>query len=136
AKQIINLLLLLSDNFYPVISYRRVQKESGELLYTAKQIINLLLLLSDNFYPVISYRRVQKESGELLYTVWSLVMVRESVAGTRVTSYQRVQKESGELLYTVVYGHSLWSANQLPAQEINLNVENFLSQNCNISLVL
>ena len=35
AKQVINLLLL--DNFYPVyqfLSYRRVQKESDELLYT------------------------------------------------------------------------------------------------------
>ncbi|CAD1480477.1 unnamed protein product, partial [Heterotrigona itama] len=32
AKQIIN-LLLLSNNFYPVILYRRVQKESDELLY-------------------------------------------------------------------------------------------------------
>ncbi|CAD1469708.1 unnamed protein product, partial [Heterotrigona itama] len=34
------------------------------------------------------------------------------------------------------FGHSLWSANQLPAQEVNLNVENFLSQNYNISSVL
>ena len=32
AKQIINLLLL--NNFYLVISYRRVEKESDELLYT------------------------------------------------------------------------------------------------------
>ncbi|CAD1481242.1 unnamed protein product, partial [Heterotrigona itama] len=33
AKQTINLLLLLSNNFYPVIPYRRIQKESDELLY-------------------------------------------------------------------------------------------------------
>ena len=31
AKEIINVLLL--NNFYPVISYRRVQKESDELFY-------------------------------------------------------------------------------------------------------
>ena len=54
-------------------------------VYThARQIINLLL--PDNFYPVMSRRRVQKESDELLYTV---------------------------------FGHSLWSASQLPTQEVN-----------------
>ncbi|CAD1470397.1 unnamed protein product, partial [Heterotrigona itama] len=34
-----------------------------------------------------------------------------------VISYRPVQKERSELLYTVVYSHSLWSVNQLPAQE-------------------
>ncbi|CAD1473718.1 unnamed protein product, partial [Heterotrigona itama] len=38
AKQIIN-LLLLSNNFYPVISYRRVQKESGGLLCTVWSLV-------------------------------------------------------------------------------------------------
>ncbi|CAD1469790.1 unnamed protein product, partial [Heterotrigona itama] len=33
-----------------------------------------------------------------------------------VTSYQRVEKESDEVL-GLGFGHSLWSANQLPAQE-------------------
>ena len=39
AKQIINLLLL--NNFYPVISYRRVpkEKESDELLYTVWSLV-------------------------------------------------------------------------------------------------
>ena len=45
-----------------------------------KQIINLLIIFN-HFYSVISYRRVQKESGELSY---------------------------------IRFGHSLWSANQLP----------------------
>ena len=31
----------------------------------------------------MSYQRVQKENDELLYTVWSLVMVRESVANAK-----------------------------------------------------
>ena len=34
----------------------------------------------NNFYSEILYLRVQKENDELLYTIWSLVMVRESVA--------------------------------------------------------
>ena len=33
----INLLLL--NNFYPVISHRRVQKESDELLYTVRSLV-------------------------------------------------------------------------------------------------
>ena len=37
TKQIINLLLL--NNFYPVISYRRVPKESDELLYTVWSLV-------------------------------------------------------------------------------------------------
>ena len=37
AKQIINLLLL--NNFYSVISYRRVEKESNELLYTVWSLV-------------------------------------------------------------------------------------------------
>ena len=37
AKQIINLLLL--NNFYLVISYRRVEKESDELLYTVWSLV-------------------------------------------------------------------------------------------------
>ena len=36
VKQIINLLLL--NNFYPVI-YRRIQKESDELLYTVWSLV-------------------------------------------------------------------------------------------------
>ena len=35
----INLLLL--NNFYPVISYRRVQKESEELLYTVWSLVTV-----------------------------------------------------------------------------------------------
>ena len=37
ATQIINLLLF--NNFYPVISYRRVQKESDKLLYTVWSLV-------------------------------------------------------------------------------------------------
>ena len=37
AKQIINLLLL--NNFYLVISYRRVEKGSDELLYTVWSLV-------------------------------------------------------------------------------------------------
>ncbi|CAD1480294.1 unnamed protein product, partial [Heterotrigona itama] len=97
TKQIMNLLLV--NNFYPVISYRRVEKESdvyycirfGHSLWSAnqlsaqgtKQIMNLLLV--NNFYPVISYRRVEKES---------------------------------DVYYCIRFGHSLWSANQLPAQGV------------------
>ncbi|CAD1469530.1 unnamed protein product, partial [Heterotrigona itama] len=83
VKQIIN-LLLLTNNFYPAISYRLIQKESDELLLyglvtrygprTSGQ------LKGNNFYPAISYQPIQKESDELLCTVWSLVMVREPVS--------------------------------------------------------
>ena len=38
AKQIIN-LLLLSNNFYLAISYRRVRKEIDELLYTVWSLV-------------------------------------------------------------------------------------------------
>ena len=31
--------LLLFNNFYPVITYRRVQKESDELLYTVRSLV-------------------------------------------------------------------------------------------------
>ena len=37
TKQIINLLPL--NNFYPVVSYRRVQRESDELLYTVWPLV-------------------------------------------------------------------------------------------------
>ena len=37
TKQIINLLLL--NNFYSVISYRRVEKDSDELLYTVWSLV-------------------------------------------------------------------------------------------------
>ena len=37
AKQMISSLLL--SNFYPVISYRRVQKESDELSCTARSLV-------------------------------------------------------------------------------------------------
>ncbi|CAD1469987.1 unnamed protein product, partial [Heterotrigona itama] len=80
TKQIIN-LLLLSNNFYPVILYQRVQKESDELLYTAWSLV--MVRESVASARVILHRRVQKESDKLLYTVWSLVMVRESVASAR-----------------------------------------------------
>ncbi|CAD1470226.1 unnamed protein product, partial [Heterotrigona itama] len=46
-----------------------------------------LLLLSSNFYPVILYRRIQKK------------------------------KKKKTTNYCIRFGHSLWSANQLPAQE-------------------
>ena len=39
AKQIIYLLLL--DNFYPAISYRRVQKENDKLLYTVWSLLTV-----------------------------------------------------------------------------------------------
>ncbi|CAD1473422.1 unnamed protein product, partial [Heterotrigona itama] len=85
AKKIIN-LLLLNNNFYPVIIYRRIQKEINELLCTVWSLVMVRGIScqhrSNNFYPVI-YRRVQKESDELLCTVWSLVMVRESVVNAR-----------------------------------------------------
>ena len=31
--------LLVLNNFYPLISYRRVQKESDELLYTVRSLV-------------------------------------------------------------------------------------------------
>ena len=34
-------------------------------------------------------------------------------------SHRRVQKEKKATNYYVRFGHSLWSANQLPAQEVN-----------------
>ena len=45
AKQIINLLLL--NNFHPVMSYRRVQKESDELLYTIWSLVMVRNQLSN-----------------------------------------------------------------------------------------
>ena len=39
-KQIINLLLL--NNFYPVISRRRVEKESDELLYAVWSLVMVI----------------------------------------------------------------------------------------------
>ena len=36
-----------------------------------------------------------------------------------VISYRRVQKEKNATNYCIRFGHSLWSANQLPAQGIN-----------------
>ena len=48
-----------------------------------KKINILFYKILNNFYPVTSYRRVEKESDVLLYRIWSLVMVRESVANAR-----------------------------------------------------
>ena len=38
-----------------------------------------------------------------------------------VTSYRRVLKKMKATNYCVRFGHSLWSANQLPAQVVNDN---------------
>ena len=44
GKQIINLSLL--NNFYPTLSYRRVQKESDELLYTVWSLVMVRSLVA------------------------------------------------------------------------------------------
>ncbi|CAD1469550.1 unnamed protein product, partial [Heterotrigona itama] len=99
TKQIIN-LLLLGNNFYPMILYRDEFKKKaanycirfGHSLWSVnhlpaqetKQIINLLLL-GNNFYPVVLYCDEFKKTAAN---------------------------------YCIRFGHSLWSVNHLSTQEV------------------
>ena len=60
AKQIINLLLL--NHFYPVISYRRVQKESDKSLYTVWSLV-----------------MVRKSVGQRKWLSWILIKLNVSM---------------------------------------------------------
>ena len=74
AKQIINLLLF--NHFYSIISYRRVSKESDELLYTVWPFVGLQSVASNsarrsflNFSPLRRhrYRRFEPIPKRRLY---------------------------------------------------------------------
>ena len=123
--------LLFHNNFYPVISYRRVQKESDELLYTLwslvmvrnqlpAQVVNLFvpkLQYFLSFRYILSITQTKQIINLLLHNNFYPVI------------YRRVQKESDELLYTV------WSLvmvrKQLPAQVVK-TVEQFFFYRTNV----
>ena len=123
AKQIIN-LLFLSNNFYFY---------SDIVLTSAKRKRIIVYGLVTRYGPQIScQRKVNLEIAYLSIVCFSLFsfiwrLPKSSQAKQiinlllpnnfySVISYRRVQKESDVITVQYEFGHSLWSANHLPAQ--------------------
>ena len=105
----INLLLL--HNFYPVMSYRRVQKESDQLLYTVWSLVMVRKWISSAGMTCHARREffVPKIAIFSQFQVYLSIIQAEQTINLLllhnfypVISYRRIQKDSDELLYRVL----------------------------------
>ena len=127
----INLLLL--NNFYPVIWYRRVRRKKkatnycirfGRSLWSANQlpahVENFLPQIATfpQFYVYLNVTQAKRMISLLLNNFYPVI------------SYRRARKKKKATNYCIRSGRSLWSANQLPAQGFKYEIHGFSDLAC------
>ena len=123
AKQIINLLLL--NNFYPVI-YRRVQKESDELLYTVWSLVTVRNQLPTQVVNLLRWNDVPRTSQNCnIFSVLSILKYSQQIIILLLVNNfypVRIIPTSSKRKRRIVL-YTVWSLvmvrNQLPAQVVN-----------------